>query len=113
MATVLLWAVVPAAEAHTLTLRTAQADTFFFVYGIAYAFDVSADPTVRCVRSGGSAHAVTCNWRFEKRNPQFGTTSLCTGAVRVFFSGPPPSWPTTPRVHRLIVRPRSCVAVAA
>lgn len=107
MATVLLWAVVPAAEAHTLTLRTAHADTLFFVRGIAYAFDVSADPTVRCVRSGGSAHAVSCNWRFRRRNPQFGTTSLCTGTVRVFFFGP------TLRVHRSIVRPRRCVAVAA
>jgi hypothetical protein len=102
MATVLLWAVVPAAEAHTLALRTAQADTFFFVYGIAYAFDVLADPTVRCVRSGASPHAVSCSWGFSRLNPSSGTASICRGTVRVYLFG-------GTRLHRTIVRPRRCV----
>ena len=107
MAAVLASALAPAAQSHTLSLRRARADTLFWVQGIAYAFDVSADPTVRCVRSRGNPHAVSCSWRFRRRNPRSGTFSLCTGTVRVYFSGP------TVRVHRSIVRRLRCAVEAA
>ena len=108
MAAVLASALLaPAAQSHTLSLRRAHADTLDWVRGIAYAFDVSADPTVRCVRSRGNPHAVSCSWRFRRRNPRSGTFSLCTGTVRVYFSGP------TVRVHRSIVRRLRCAVEAA
>jgi hypothetical protein len=107
MAAILLSAVAPAAEAHTLSLRRAHADTLFFVRGIAYAFDVSADPTVRCARPGGDPHAVSCSWRFRRLDHLSGTEGACTGTVRVSFVG------STFRLHRAVVRPRRCDPVAA
>jgi hypothetical protein len=107
MAAILLSAVAPSAQAHTLSLRRAHADTLFFVRGIAYAFDVSADPTVRCARPGGDPHAVSCSWRFRRLDHLSGTEGACTGTVRVSFVG------STFRLHRAIVRPRRCDPVAA
>ncbi|MFL5821350.1 MAG: hypothetical protein ACJ76S_11785 [Solirubrobacteraceae bacterium] len=105
VAAVVLSAVAPAVQAHTLTLRRAHADTLFFVRGIAFAFNVAADPTVRCFRDGGGAHSVYCDWRFRRINLATGRTDLCGGRIRVYFSGP------SVRVHRSIVRPRRCVAL--
>jgi hypothetical protein len=104
-AAALVAAVVPSAQAHTLTLRRAHTDTLFWARGIAYAFDVSADPTVRCARTGGSAQAVTCSWRFRRLDESSGTASVCAGAVRVYLFG------GSLRLHRTIVRPRRCAAV--
>ena len=106
VAAVLAFALAPSAFAHTLTLRRAHTDTLLFVRGIAYAFDVSADPTVRCARPGGNPHAVLCSWRFRRLNRVSGTASLCRGTVRVYlFDG-------SLRLHRTIVHPRRCVTVS-
>lgn len=107
MAAILVGALAPSAQAHTLSLSRAHADTLFYVRGIAYAFDVSADPTVRCVRSGGSAHVVICGWSFRRLNPASGTASICGGAVRAYlFDG-------SSRLHRTIVRRRRCTVARA
>jgi len=103
VAAVLVCALAPYAQAHTLSLRRAHNDTLFYVRGIGYAFDASADPTVRCVRSGGSPHSVSCSWRFRRLNPSSGTASICGGTVRVYLFG------GSLRLHRTIVRPRRCV----
>jgi hypothetical protein len=106
VAAVLASALAPSAHAHTLTLQRAHTDTLFYVRGIAYAFDVSADPTVRCVRSGGSPHTVLCSWRFRRLDHALGTEGVCTGTVRVYlFDG-------SLRLHRTIVRRRRCVTVS-
>ena len=99
---VLVCGLAPSAQAHTLSLRRAHTDTLFWARGIGYAFNVSADPTVRCARSGGSAHAVTCSWRFRRLNASSGTASICMGVVRVYLSD------GSLRLHRTIVRPRRC-----
>jgi hypothetical protein len=106
MAVVLLAAAAPGTAAHTLTLRRAHTDTLFFARGIAYAFDVSGDPVVRCARPGGTPHAVSCSWRFRRLNHSSGTASVCTGTVRVSFVG------STLRLHRAMVRRRRCFTVA-
>jgi hypothetical protein len=103
VAVVAVAAVAPSAQAHTLTLSRAHSDTLFWARGIAYAFDVSGDPRVRCARPGGTAHAVTCSWSFRRLNESSGTASVCAGAVRVYLFG------GSLRLHRTIVRPRRCV----
>ena len=103
MATVVVCTLAPSAQAHTLSLSRARTDTLFYVRGIGYAFDVSADPTVTCVRSDGSPHAVSCSWRFRRLDPSSGTASICRGTVRVYLFG------GSLRLHRTIVRPRRCI----
>src|SRR5215210_88269 len=61
VAAVLVCALAPYAQAHTLSLRR--------------------------VRSGGSPHSVSCSWRFRRLNPSSGTASICGGTVRVYLFG--------------------------
>ena len=102
-AAAVLSALPSAAEAHTLTIGRAKLGTLYWVRGIAYSFDVSADPIVTCVRYRGDPHNVYCNWRFQRADPGLGTTDVCRGRVRVYVLSP------SLRLHRSVVRPRRCI----
>ena len=88
LAAVLALALPSTAEAHTLTPAQARHSMLGFARGVAYSYDTSQDPFVRCTRSGGSAHTVYCDWGFVRRDaPLRPEMSRCTGRYRVYLVG--------------------------
>jgi hypothetical protein len=105
LSAVVMLALPSAADAHTLTLARARQNLLEFAYGIAFSYDTSQNPVVRCSRSNGSLHSVDCDWEFWRQDaPMLPAMSHCTGRYRVYLVG------ASGEPHRAVLRPLSCMA---
>ena len=102
-AAALMLALPSAADAHTLTLVRARQSMLEFAFGIAFAYDTTQGPVVRCIRSGGSLHSAQCDWEFWRQEaPLLPAVSHCSGSYRVYLLG------LSSEPHRTVVRRLSC-----
>jgi hypothetical protein len=92
-----------AAQAHVLTEGRAHAAFLEFAYGVAYSYDISSPPEVRCLRARGNLHSAFCDFSFSPdRTATRAGPFLCRGLYRLYLVD------GRPRVHRKVVRRVSC-----